>query len=40
MKFARGKHDVKLLETVADDVSSSSDGDDVEVRNTDDCQET
>jgi hypothetical protein len=40
MKFAREKQDVKLLQTVEDDLSSSSDDDDVKVRNTDDCQET
>jgi hypothetical protein len=40
MKSAREKQDVKLLQTVEDDLSSSDDDDDVEVRNTDDCQES
>jgi hypothetical protein len=31
MKFAREKQDVKLLQTVEDDLSSSSDDDDVKV---------
>jgi hypothetical protein len=40
MKSARGKQDVKLLQTVEDDLSSSDDDDDVEMRNTNDCQES
>lgn len=39
MKFAKEKEDVKLLQTVEDDLSSSDDDEDVEVRNTDDWLE-
>jgi hypothetical protein len=41
-KSAREMQDVKLFQTVEDDLSlsSSDDDDDIEVRNTDDCQES